>query len=241
MSKKLLHLLKIIQIRLEKRLLVLNKGGIDLLPKMDILSKLSQAKIVAVIRGEDDKEALEISKAAVTGGVYAIEVTYTTPGAAKTIEALANDNEALVGAGTVLDAETARHALLHGAKFIVSPHFSPEISEVCNRYSVPYLPGCLTIKEIVEALEHGCDVMKLFPANNLQPSFMKAVNGPLPHVRMMPTGGINIDNFKEWLDKGAFAVGVGSDLTKAYRANGAAAVTEQCNKYIKVLNGEEVK
>lgn len=208
---------------------------------MDTLNELSKAKIVAVIRGEDDKEALAISEAAIKGGVHAIEVTYTTPGAEKTIAALANDDEALVGAGTVLDAETARHALLHGAKFVVSPHFSAEISEVCNRYSVPYLPGCLTIKEIIEALEHGCDVMKLFPANNLQPSFMKAVNGPLPHVRMMPTGGINIDNFKDWLDEGAFAVGVGSDLTKAYRANGAEAVTEQCEKYISRLNGREDK
>jgi len=219
----------------------LNKGGIDLLPKMDMLSKLSNAKIVAVIRGDDDKEALAISEAAVKGGLTAIEVTYTTPGAEKVIEALANDNEVVVGAGTVLDAETARHALLHGAKFVVSPHFSAEISEVCNRYSVPYLPGCLTIKEMIEALEHGCDVMKLFPANNLQPSFIKAVNGPLPHVRMMPTGGINMDNFMDWLDMGAFAVGVGSDLTKAYRANGAAAVTEQCNNYIKILNGKEEK
>ena len=94
---------------------------------------------------------------------------------------------------------------------------------------------------MIDALEHGCDVMKLFPANNLQPSFIKAVNGPLPHVRMMPTGGINIDNFMDWLDMGAFAVGVGSDLTKAYRANGASAVTEQCEKYINILNGKEEK
>lgn len=219
----------------------MNKGGIDLLPKMDMLNKLSNAKIVAVIRGDDDKEALAISEAALKGGFSAIEVTYTTPGAEKVIEALANDNEVLVGAGTVLDAETARHALLHGAKFVVSPHFSSEISEVCNRYSIPYFPGCLTIKEMIDALEHGCDVMKLFPANNLQPSFIKAVNGPLPHVRMMPTGGINIDNFMDWLDMGAFAVGVGSDLTKAYHANGAAAVTEQCEKYINILNGKEEK
>lgn len=219
----------------------MNKGGIDLLPKMDMLNKLSNAKIVAVIRGDDDKEALAISEAALKGGFSAIEVTYTTPGAEKVIEALANDNEVLVGAGTVLDAETARHALLHGAKFVVSPHFSAEISEVCNRYSIPYFPGCLTIKEMIDALEHGCDVMKLFPANNLQPSFIKAVNGPLPHVRMMPTGGINIDNFMDWLDMGAFAVGVGSDLTKAYRANGASAVTEQCEKYINILNGKEEK
>lgn len=198
---------------------------------------LSAAKIVAVIRGENPEEASAISEAAIEGGFKAIEVTYTTPGAGTVIEKLANDN-VLVGAGTVLDAETARHALLHGAKFIVSPHFNEHISAVCNRYAVPYLPGCLTIREMIEALEHGCDVIKLFPANNFDPSFIKSVNGPLPHVHVMPTGGINASNFQDWLDQGAFAVGVGSDLTKAYRTNGKTAVTEQCKQYINRIKEE---
>lgn len=206
-----------------------------MLPKLAILKKLSEAKIVAVIRGANAKEALAISKAAIQGGFSAIEVTYTTPGAGKVIEELA-DEKVLVGAGTVLDAETARHALLHGATFIVSPHFNKDISKICNRYAVPYLPGCLTIREMVEAVEHGSDVVKLFPANNFDPSFIKSVNGPLPHVRIMPTGGVNSDNFIEWLDMGAFAVGVGSDLTNAYRRNGEAAVKEQCIKYMNILN-----
>lgn len=206
-----------------------------MLPKLDILQKLSDAKIVAVIRGENAEEASAISKASIQGGFSAIEVTYTTPRAEKVIEELADEN-VLVGAGTVLDAETARHALLYGAKFIVSPYFNKDISEICNRYAVPYLPGCLTIREMIEALEHGCDVIKLFPANNFDPTFIKAVNGPLPHIRLMPTGGINSSNFTDWLDIGAFAVGVGSDLTNAYRKNGAAAVTEQCITYMNRLN-----
>lgn len=205
-----------------------------MLPKLEMLNMLSEAKVIAVIRGANAEEAVNIAKASIKGGLKAIEVTYTTPGAEKVIEELA-DKDALVGAGTILDSETARHAILHGAKFVVSPYFSKDISEICNRYSIPYLPGCLTIKEIVEALEHGCDVVKLFPANNLDPTFINAINGPLPHVRIMPTGGVNLNNFKDWLDKGAFAVGVGSDLTKAYRTNGAEAVKEQSMKYINQL------
>lgn len=205
-----------------------------MLPKLEVLQKLSDAKIVAVIRGKDAEEATRISKASIQGGFKAIEVTYTTPKVENVLEKL-RDKDVLVGAGTVLDAETARHALLHGARFIVSPHFNKEISEICHRYSVPYLPGCLTVSEIVQALEHGCDVVKLFPANHLTPSFLKAVNGPLPHVRMMPTGGINLNNFVEWLDMGALAVGIGSDLTHAYRENGKVAVVEKSKQYMEKL------
>ena len=107
--------------------------------------------------------------------------------------------DAVLGAGTVLDAETARHAILYGAKFVVSPHFSEEVATVCNRYGIPYLPGCMTIREMVKALESGCDILKLFPANNFDPSFIKSVKGPLPHVQIMPTGGINASNMQEWL------------------------------------------
>ena len=205
-----------------------------MLPKLEVLQKLSDAKIVSVIRGKDAEEATRISKASIQGGFKAIEVTYTTPKVENVLEKL-RDEDVLVGAGTVLDAETARHALLHGARFIVSPHFNKEISEICHRYSVPYLPGCLTVNEIVQALEHGCDVVKLFPANHLTPSFLKAVNGPLPHVRMMPTGGINLNNFVEWLDMGALAVGIGSDLTHAYRENGEVAVVEKSKQYMEKL------
>jgi len=206
-----------------------------MLPKVEILKSLSEAKVVAVVRGKDADEAIAISKAAIKGGFQAIELTYTTPNVERVFQELEKE-QAIIGAGTVLDAETARHALLHGAKFIVSPHFSEDISKLSNRYCVPYLPGCLTISEIVRALEAGCDVVKLFPANNFEPSFIKAVNGPLPHVRMMPTGGINIGNISEWLDAGAVAAGVGSDLTKAYRSGGEEAVIDHCRKYIDIIN-----
>lgn len=205
-----------------------------MIPKMEVYQQLLDAKIVAVIRGKDADEAIAIAEAAVSGGLKAIELTYTTPNVSRVFDKLASST-ALIGAGTVLDAETARHALLHGAEFVVSPNFNPEIAKVCNRYNVPYLPGCMTIKEMVEATEWGCDILKLFPANGFEPSFVGSVNGPLPKVRIMPTGGININNMNAWLDAGAVAVGIGSDLTKAYRSTGEQGVTRLVKDYLNEL------
>lgn len=202
-----------------------------MIPKMKVYEALLTAKVVAVIRGADADEAVAVAQAAIAGGVNVIELTYTTPNVAKALGQLEGTDDALIGAGTVLDAQTARHALLHGAQFVVSPHFDEEIAKVCNRYNVPYLPGCMTIKEMVQATEWGCDILKLFPANGFEPSFIKAVNGPLPKVRIMPTGGINMDNMNDWLDAGAVAVGIGSDLTKAYQAGGAGQVTDLAKQY----------
>lgn len=199
--------------------------------KHAILSRLTETKVVAVIRGSNAEEAIVLSKAAVEGGIRAIELTYTTPGVQKVFEALAEE-DVLLGAGSVLDSETARHAILAGAKFVVSPSFNEEIATVCNRYGIPYLPGCMTIREMVKALESGCDILKLFPANNFEPSFIKSVNGPLPHVRIMPTGGINLNNIQDWISAGAVAVGIGSDLNKAYAAGGFEAAVELSQKYM---------
>lgn len=202
-----------------------------MIPKIEVYQKLLESKIVAVIRGKDAEEATLVAEAAIEGGLKAIEVTYTTPDVAQVFQKLSSSN-VLIGAGTVLDAETARHALLHGAQFVVSPHFDSDIAKLCNRYSVPYLPGCMTIKEMVQANEYGCDILKLFPANGFDPSFIGSVNGPLPHVRIMPTGGININNMNAWLDAGAVAVGIGSDLTKAYRSSGEEAVSNLVKDYL---------
>jgi 2-dehydro-3-deoxyphosphogluconate aldolase/(4S)-4-hydroxy-2-oxoglutarate aldolase len=202
-----------------------------MIPKMEIYQQLLDSKVVAVIRGKDAQEAIAVAEAAVAGGLRAVELTYTTPNVAKVFEQLSG-SAALIGAGTVLDAETARHALLHGAQFVVSPYFDAEIAVMCNRYNVPYLPGCMTIKEMVQATEAGCDILKLFPANGFEPSFIGSVNGPLPNVRIMPTGGININNMNAWLDAGAVAVGIGSDLTKAYRSSGKEAVVQLVKDYL---------
>lgn len=207
--------------------------------KYSTLAQVIESKVVAVIRGNSAEEAVQLTKAAVEGGIRIIELTYTTPQVQQAFEEL-REIDAVLGAGTVLDAETARHAILCGAKFVVSPQFSGEVATVCNRYAVPYLPGCMTIREMVKALESGCDILKLFPANNFDPSFINSVKGPLPHVQIMPTGGINTSNMKEWLEAGAVAVGVGSDLNKAYKVGGYAAVVEASKKYTDAIkNGEE--
>lgn len=199
--------------------------------KHEVLANLTKTKVVAVIRGTSAEEAIELSKAAIQGGIPAIELTYTTPQVQNVFEVL-KEEDVLLGAGSVLDPETARHAILAGAKFIVSPHFNEDIAPVCNRYGVPYLPGCMTIREMVKALESGSDIIKLFPANNFEPSFIKSVNGPLPHVRIMPTGGINLNNIQDWISAGAVAVGIGSDLNKAYAAGGFEAAVELSKQYM---------
>ncbi|HWL12376.1 MAG TPA: bifunctional 2-keto-4-hydroxyglutarate aldolase/2-keto-3-deoxy-6-phosphogluconate aldolase [Ureibacillus sp.] len=203
--------------------------------KIDILKALSDAKVVAVVRGSSPEEATEISKGAIEGGIRAIELTYTTPFVEDAFKALRN-SDALIGAGTVLDAETARHAILNGAKFVVSPSFNTEIATICNRYSIPYLPGCMTIKEIVAALEGGSDIVKLFPANQFEPSFIKSVKGPLPNVTIMPTGGVGLENMNEWLDAGAVAVGIASDLNSAYAKEGYQGVVERSKAYVENLS-----
>lgn len=204
--------------------------------KYERLTRIVKERVVAVIRGDSAEEAIEISKAAVLGGIRAIEVTYTTPSVRKVFEAL-QDEEVLVGAGTVLDTETARDAILLGSQFVVSPHFNEKIAILCNRYSVPYLPGCMSIGDIMSAVEYGCDIVKLFPANQFEPGFIGSVNGPLPNVLIMPTGGISLGNAKEWLSAGAVAVGIGSDLKNAFRIEGTKAVSELARQYTNLSRG----
>ncbi|MFP7737376.1 bifunctional 2-keto-4-hydroxyglutarate aldolase/2-keto-3-deoxy-6-phosphogluconate aldolase [Priestia aryabhattai] len=196
------------------------------------VNALTSTKVVAVIRGKDANEATELSKAAIEGGIKAIELTYTTSQIEDTFRAL-KGLDVLLGAGSVLDSETARHAILNGAKFIVSSHFVEDVAKLCNRYGIPYMPGCMSIREMASALELGCDILKLFPAGHFDPSFIKAVNGPLPNVKIMPTGGINLNNMEEWLNAGAVAIGIGSDLNKAYQHGGYEAVVRLSEKYMK--------
>jgi 2-dehydro-3-deoxyphosphogluconate aldolase/(4S)-4-hydroxy-2-oxoglutarate aldolase len=183
--------------------------------KTDILNKIIESKIVGVVRATSKENAISIINGLIKGGIKAIEVTFTVDKADEIISYLTdNYKELLIGAGTVLDAITARIAILKGAKFIVSPSFDLETSKLCCRYQIPYLPGCFTIKEILVALEAGVDIIKLFPGGNATPSYVSAIKGPLPYVNIMPTGGVTLLNIKEWFDKGCVAVGIGSELTK---------------------------
>lgn len=203
--------------------------------KSEIVEQIVSNRLVAVIRGKSVNEAIQIIEGAVEAGMKCIELTYTTPFVQDVFNHL-RETDAIIGAGTVLDAETARHAILNGAKFIVSPNFNPSIATLCNRYSIPYFPGCMTITECVTALEAGCDIVKLFPASQYEPSFLKAVQGPLPNIQIMPTGGIGIHNMNDWLQAGAVAVGIGSDLNKAYATNGKQGVKNTVQQYFETLN-----
>ena len=184
--------------------------------KFEVLKKIKDVGVVAVVRGEKLEEAINTSKACIEGGIPAVEVTYTVPGATEVIKELKNtipSEKLLVGAGSVLDSETARIAILAGAEYIVSPGFDEATAKLCNRYQVPYMPGCMTITEIIRAMEAGCDIVKMFPGSAFGPSFVKAVKAPLPQANIMPTGGVNLENVDQWIRNGVIAVGVGGQLT----------------------------
>lgn len=186
-----------------------------MLKKMNTLNKITETGVVAVIRAESISEAIRISKACIDGGLPAIEVTYTVPGASEVIKSLRETipkDQLIIGAGTVLDASTARIAILAGAEYIVSPCFDSETAKLCNRYQIPYMPGCMTITEMVKAMEAGCDIIKLFPGSAFGPDFIKGVKAPLPQINIMPTGGVSLDNIHEWVKNGVVAVGAGGKL-----------------------------
>lgn len=200
-----------------------------------IIQKMSDAGLVAVVRAENADEAIKISDACLDGGCSSIELTFTVPGAHRVIEALAEkypNGEMLLGAGTVLDSETARIAILSGAAYIVSPSFNLETAKLCNRYRIPYIPGCMTINEVITAMEAGADIIKIFPADLFGPKIIKDIKGPLPQAKMMPTGGVDVDNVGEWIKAGAVAVGAGSSLTKGAKTGDYKAITETAKKFI---------
>lgn len=207
--------------------------------KHGILSQLKENYLFAVIRGKSAEDATKISEAVYEGGIKNIEVTFTTPQADESIKALAKkyaDTDMVVGAGTVMDAITARLAIVAGAEFIVSPNFVPEISTVCNTYAVPYLPGCGTVTEVASAMATGVEVVKVFPGGILGPAFIKNVHGPIPHVEMMPSGGVSLDNMDQWMANGAWAVGIGSALTKGLEGNDYSKATENAKAFVDKYN-----
>lgn len=185
--------------------------------KAEILNQLAQIGVVAVVRGESEKRAVEVADACIKGGVKAVEITYTLLEASDVIKKLKHKNkgnmDVVIGAGTVLDAQTARLAILSGADFIVSPSFSLETAKLCNRYHIPYIPGCMSIAEIIQASEAGCDVIKLFPSRFYTPEIINDIKAPLPNVEIMPSGGISLNNIGKWFEKGAMVVGVGGQLS----------------------------
>ena len=203
--------------------------------KEKVLTKLTGAGLVAIVRANSADEAIRISDACLEGGCPSIELTFTVPGAHKVIEELAkrySNGEMLLGAGTVLDSETARIAILSGANYVVSPGFNLEAAKLCNRYRIPYMPGCITITEVLTAMEAGADIIKIFPADLFGPKIIKDIKGPLPHAKMMPTGGVEISNVHEWIKAGAVAVGAGSSLTAGAKSGDYAKITATAKEFI---------
>lgn len=200
--------------------------------KERVIERIKDKGIVAVVRAENSEKAFDIVEKCIAGGIDAIELTFSVPFAHHVIEDLAKKygDEIVLGAGTVLDSETARIALLSGAQYIVSPHFNPEVTKLCNRYRVASMAGVLTITEAVTAMEAGVDVLKLFPGDLSGPRFIKDIKGPLPWVQIMPTGGVDAGNVADWIKAGAVAVGAGSCLTKGDITANAKAFVENIKK-----------
>lgn len=197
---------------------------------------IRETGIVAIVRGTGINSLFKVAESLKEGGVRVIEVTLNTPGAIEMIGQLVKEygNEMLIGAGTVLDPETARSVILAGAKFILGPTLNPEVCKLCKRYNTVYVPGVLTPTEIMTAWEMGAHVVKIFPAGSVGPRYIKELRGPLPQVEMMPVGGVTLDNAAEFIKAGAVALGIGSELVdrKAVEAGRFDLLTEKARQFI---------
>ena len=206
--------------------------------KLHVLSRITESGLVAIVRTDNSDQASRIVEACVDGGAAAIEITFTVPRATAIIEELAkrfSTRELALGAGTVLDPETARIAVLAGAQFVVSPSLNTATARLCNRYQIPYLPGAGTIREIVEAMEAGADIIKVFPGETLGRAFVKAAKAPLPQASLMPTGGVSIDNAAEWIAAGSVALGVGGNLTAGAKTGDFKSITDLTRRFISAI------
>lgn len=223
---------------------MMGKGG-ESMKKWDIINKITCCGLVAVVRAESSQQALKIANACAEGGVAALEVTFTVPGALQVITELTKvyggSEDIIIGAGTVLDPETARAAILAGAQYVVSPCLNHNTVKLCNRYNIPVMPGAMTVKEVVEAMEAGADIVKVFPGELFGPAIIKAFRGPLPHAQLMPTGGVSLDNVEEWIKAGAVAVGVGGKLTAGAKTGDFQSITIAAREFITKIKTARVR
>ncbi|MDI6871431.1 MAG: bifunctional 4-hydroxy-2-oxoglutarate aldolase/2-dehydro-3-deoxy-phosphogluconate aldolase [Bacillota bacterium] len=182
--------------------------------KQEVLEIIRKTRVIAIVRGTILNDLEAIGEALTAGGVRAIEVSLTTPKALTMIEQLVDRHQAdvVVGAGTVLDGETARAAVLAGASFLLAPSLSPKMVEVCHRYGILAIPGAMTPTEVVAAWEMGVHAVKLFPAGQLGPAYLKDLKGPLPQVNLIAVGGVSLENAQDFIRSGAMALGIGSEL-----------------------------
>lgn len=206
---------------------------------LNTLNRLVDNVVLAVVRVDTVERGYEIADGCLAGGVEIMEISYTNSNAGDVIKQIKEKykEKLLVGAGTVLDSETARHAILSGAEFIIAPTFDEGVAKVCNRYQIPYMPGCTTYSEAVRALEIGASLIKAFPISNYYgPSLGSVFKTPLPQLPLMSSGGATVENLQEWLKNGIEVIGVGSLLTKGSKediAENAKNLVAQVQAYKK--------
>jgi 2-dehydro-3-deoxyphosphogluconate aldolase/(4S)-4-hydroxy-2-oxoglutarate aldolase len=208
--------------------------------KQKIVEQLESLGLVPVVRASSSDEAMQVIEAIKAGGVNVLEITMTVPGAVRVIEKVADKygSDVLVGAGTVLDPETARACLLAGAQFIVSPALNLDTIAMCHRYSAPVMPGVLTPTEVITAWSAGADFVKVFPCGAVGgASYIKNLKGPFPQIKMIPTGGVSLKTAQDFIKAGASALGVGTDLVdvKAIREGNAQVVTDRAKEFIELV------
>jgi len=179
----------------------------------ETLSSVEEEGIIAIIRCNNGEKAMRLAEAIREGGIKVIEITMTVPNATKVLKELSGREDLIIGAGTILESSTASLCITEGARFIVSPAFDEETVRLCNRNDVLCIPGIGSVTEALNAMEMGARAVKLFPSEVLGTGFIEAIRRPLPHARIIPTGGVSLDNVKDWFKAGAFALGVGSALT----------------------------
>ena len=208
--------------------------------RAEVIQKIKDIGVVPVVRADSPEEALQAVEAIKEGGVPILEITMTVPGAVKVIEKIADKfgDEVVLGAGTVLDPETARACILAGATFVVSPALNLATIELCKRYSVPICPGALTPTEVVTAWQAGADFVKVFPCSAMGgSSYIKGLKAPLPQVELIPTGGVNLNTAADFIKAGSSALGIGADLVdvKAIRAGDVHIVTERAKQFAQIV------
>ena len=206
--------------------------------KLRVLSRIVESGLIAVIRSGNSEEAIRIAEACAEGDATVLEITFTVPGAADIVRRLSEryaGSSLIVGAGTVLDPETARLAILAGGQFVVSPAMNPETAKLCNRYQIPYLPGAGTVREIIEAMESGADIIKVFPGETTGPAFVKAVKAALPQAALMPTGGVSLENVRSWIKAGCVAVGVGGNITHSAADGDFKSISDTTRRFLEEI------
>ena len=209
--------------------------------KEQVITRMKEDCLVAVVRAKNKEQGEKVIDAVIAGGINFIEITMTMDEGNPVefiqfmSEKYRNNERIVIGAGTVLDPETARAVILAGANYVVSPGLNVDTIKLCNRYRIPMLPGVMSPTEAITALESGCDIIKVFPGNVVGPGAISSFKGPLPQGDFMPSGGVDVDNVDKWLKAGACAVGTGSSLTKGAKTGDFAAVTAKARDFVEAV------